>query len=233
MLFIDSINVKCPAETFSPPEFMPNCCTMTLMAGSPTCSSSTMSWGKVRNSGFVLNYTLLSLSRLKHSDLFSPFSVWLHQTRIGLSLYDVAGQGYLRESVSAVLFFLSGVVVVRPQVWLLWLNCRIWRTTSWSWSPRCLSLTGWRSLSTLSTSALLFESSFSSWTHFEQVSQNLGPRLRPRETVSTSVCVISIFLFSGKIKIQDILACSFLDDLLEVYMICFLSFTSPLSSCGM
>lgn len=26
--------------------------------------------------------------------------VWLHQTRIGLSLYDVTGQGYLRESVS-------------------------------------------------------------------------------------------------------------------------------------
>lgn len=26
--------------------------------------------------------------------------VWLHQTRIGLSLYDVAGQGYLKESVS-------------------------------------------------------------------------------------------------------------------------------------
>lgn len=26
-------------------------------------------------------------------------AVWLHQTRIGLSLYDVAGQGYLRESV--------------------------------------------------------------------------------------------------------------------------------------
>lgn len=25
--------------------------------------------------------------------------VWLHQTRIGLSLYDVTGQGYLRESV--------------------------------------------------------------------------------------------------------------------------------------
>ena len=24
--------------------------------------------------------------------------VWLHQTRIGLSLYDVAGQGYLKES---------------------------------------------------------------------------------------------------------------------------------------
>ena len=26
--------------------------------------------------------------------------VWLHQTRIGLSLYDVAGQGFLKESVS-------------------------------------------------------------------------------------------------------------------------------------
>lgn len=29
----------------------------------------------------------------------SAHVVWLHQTRIGLSLYDVAGQGYLRESV--------------------------------------------------------------------------------------------------------------------------------------
>lgn len=27
--------------------------------------------------------------------------VWLHQTRIGLSLYDVAGQGYLKESVKS------------------------------------------------------------------------------------------------------------------------------------
>lgn len=26
--------------------------------------------------------------------------MWLHQTRIGLSLYDITGQGYLRESVS-------------------------------------------------------------------------------------------------------------------------------------
>ena len=26
------------------------------------------------------------------------FQVWLQQTRIGLSLYDVAGRGYLRES---------------------------------------------------------------------------------------------------------------------------------------
>lgn len=31
--------------------------------------------------------------------------VWLHQTRIGLSLYDVTGQGYLRESVNIILYF--------------------------------------------------------------------------------------------------------------------------------
>ena len=30
--------------------------------------------------------------------------VWLHQTRIGLSLYDVAGLGFLRESVSHIQF---------------------------------------------------------------------------------------------------------------------------------
>ena len=29
---------------------------------------------------------------------------WLHQTRIGLALYDVAGQGFLRESVSLFIF---------------------------------------------------------------------------------------------------------------------------------
>lgn len=32
--------------------------------------------------------------------VLSAHVVWLHQTRIGLSLYDVAGQGHLRESVS-------------------------------------------------------------------------------------------------------------------------------------
>jgi len=31
--------------------------------------------------------------------------VWLHQTRIGLSLYDVAGLGYLKESVRFSLIF--------------------------------------------------------------------------------------------------------------------------------
>lgn len=33
--------------------------------------------------------------------------VWLHQTRIGLSLYDVTGQGYLRESVSLISVLIS------------------------------------------------------------------------------------------------------------------------------
>ncbi|XP_032882334.1 serine/threonine-protein phosphatase 2A regulatory subunit B'' subunit gamma [Amblyraja radiata] len=48
-------------------------------------------------------------AKLLHNDPYGRISimqffnyvmrkVWLHQTRIGLSLYDVAGQGYLRES---------------------------------------------------------------------------------------------------------------------------------------
>ena len=32
--------------------------------------------------------------------------VWLHQTRIGLSLYDVAGQGFLKEPVYAFLYYI-------------------------------------------------------------------------------------------------------------------------------
>lgn len=36
--------------------------------------------------------------------LFIYILVWLYQTRIGLSLYDVAGQGFLRES-ACVHFF--------------------------------------------------------------------------------------------------------------------------------
>lgn len=46
---------------------------------------------------------LLFDSERNNTDVFfciSSPAVWLHQTRIGLSLYDVAGQGYLRESVS-------------------------------------------------------------------------------------------------------------------------------------
>lgn len=38
------------------------------------------------------------------------------------------------------------------------------------------------------------------------------------ETVNNMSSLMSAFCFSGKIKIQDILACSFLDDLLEVQL---------------
>ena len=37
--------------------------------------------------------------------------VWLHQTRIGLSLYDVAGLGYLRENVSSSVLNLCSSVL--------------------------------------------------------------------------------------------------------------------------
>ncbi|XP_045441314.1 serine/threonine-protein phosphatase 2A regulatory subunit B'' subunit gamma isoform X3 [Pipistrellus kuhlii] len=54
-------------------------------------------------------FTAKVFAKLLHTDSYGRISimqffnyvmrkVWLHQTRIGLSLYDVAGQGYLRES---------------------------------------------------------------------------------------------------------------------------------------
>ncbi|KAE8289639.1 Serine/threonine-protein phosphatase 2A regulatory subunit B'' subunit gamma [Larimichthys crocea] len=54
-------------------------------------------------------FTARVYAKLLHSDPYGRISimqffnyvmrkVWLHQTRIGLSLYDVAGQGHLRES---------------------------------------------------------------------------------------------------------------------------------------
>lgn len=56
--------------------------------------------------------------------------VWLHQTRIGLSLYDVAGQGYLKESVSlrrVILFFcVHACVSERECVCVLFLQRCMW-----------------------------------------------------------------------------------------------------------
>ena len=43
--------------------------------------------------------------------------VWLHQTRIGLSLYDVAGLGYLRESVG-FLFYSAALLLLRHATYL-------------------------------------------------------------------------------------------------------------------
>lgn len=88
--------------------------------------------------------------------------VWLHQTRIGLSLYDVAGQGYLKES--DLENYILELIPTLPQ------------------------LDG-------------LEKSFYSFY------------------VCTAVRKFFFFLDplrTGKIKIQDILACSFLDDLLEL-----------------
>ncbi|KAL4237736.1 Serine/threonine-protein phosphatase 2A regulatory subunit B'' subunit gamma [Mactra antiquata] len=88
--------------------------------------------------------------------------VWLHQTRIGLSLYDVAGQGYLKES--DLENYILELIPTLPQ------------------------LNG-------------LERSFYSFY------------------VCTAVRKFFFFLDpmrKGKIKIQDILACSFLDDLLEL-----------------
>ncbi|KAH9490766.1 Serine/threonine-protein phosphatase 2A regulatory subunit B'' subunit gamma [Bulinus truncatus] len=88
--------------------------------------------------------------------------IWLHQTRIGLSLYDVAGQGYLRES--DLENYILELIPTLPQ------------------------LNG-------------LERSFYSFY------------------VCTAVRKFFFFLDplrSGRIRIQDILACSFLDDLLEL-----------------
>ncbi|CAH1791111.1 unnamed protein product [Owenia fusiformis] len=88
--------------------------------------------------------------------------VWLHQTRIGLSLYDVAGQGFLKES--DLENYILELIPTLPQ------------------------LDG-------------LEKSFYSFY------------------VCTAVRKFFFFLDplrTGKVKIQDILACSFLDDLLEL-----------------
>lgn len=88
--------------------------------------------------------------------------VWLHQTRIGLSLYDVDGKGYLKES--DLENYILELIPTLPQ------------------------LDG-------------LEKSFYSFY------------------VCTAVRKFFFFLDpmrTGKIKIQDILACSFLDDLLEL-----------------
>lgn len=118
-------------------------------------------------------FTAKVFSKLIHNDPYGRISimqffnyvmrkVWLHQTRIGLSLYDVAGQGYLRES--DLENYILELIPTLPQ------------------------LDG-------------LEKSFYSFY------------------VCTAVRKFFFFLDplrTGKIKIQDILACSFLDDLLEV-----------------
>jgi len=104
------------------------------------------------------------LGRISIMALFNYImrKVWLHQTRIGLSLYDVTGKGFLRES--DLENYILELIETLPQ------------------------LDG-------------LERSFYSFY------------------VCTAVRKFFFFLDSlrmGKIKIQDVLACSFLDDLLEL-----------------
>ncbi|XP_077969620.1 serine/threonine-protein phosphatase 2A regulatory subunit B'' subunit gamma-like [Styela clava] len=118
-------------------------------------------------------FTAIIFSKLNQKDYMGRISilqffnyvmrkVWLHQTRIGLSLYDVAGQGYLREA--DLENYILELIPTLPQ------------------------LDG-------------LERSFYSFY------------------VCTGVRKFFFFLDpmrTGRIKIQDILACGFLDDLLEL-----------------
>ena len=121
----------------------------------------------------IFPFQPLIFAKLQHGDPLGRISVmaffnyvmrkvWIHQTRIGLSLYDVNGQGFLREQ--DVENYIAELIETLPQ------------------------LDG-------------LDKSFHSFY------------------VCTAVRKFFFFLDpmrTGKIRIQDILACSFLDDLLEL-----------------
>jgi len=118
-------------------------------------------------------FTAKVFAKLQQNDIYGRISimqffnyvmrkVWLHQTRIGLSLYDVSGQGYLRET--DLENYILELIPTLPQ------------------------LDG-------------LEQSFHSFY------------------VCTAVRKFFFFLdplHTGRVRIRDILACSFLDDLLEL-----------------
>ncbi|KAJ6655667.1 hypothetical protein lerEdw1_004903 [Lerista edwardsae] len=137
-------------------------------------------------------FTAKVFAKLLHNDAYGRISimqffnyvmrkVWLYQTRIGLSLYDVAGQGYLRES--DLENYILELIPTLPQLdgleksFYSFYVCTAVRKFFFFLDP-------------LRTGKFVLL---------------LGRR---RERRSVSVC--------RKIKIQDILACSFLDDLLEL-----------------
>ena len=104
------------------------------------------------------------LGRISIMALFNYImrKVWLHQTRIGLSLYDITGQGFLRES--DLENYILELIETLPQL--------------------------------------------------DGLEKSFHPFY-----VCTAVRKFFFFLDpskTGKIKIQDVLACSFLDDLLEL-----------------
>ncbi|XP_052638568.1 serine/threonine-protein phosphatase 2A regulatory subunit B'' subunit gamma isoform X1 [Harpia harpyja] len=137
-------------------------------------------------------FTAKIFAKLLHNDPYGRISimqffnyvmrkVWLHQTRIGLSLYDVAGQGYLRES--DLENYILELIPTLPQ------------------------LDG-------------LEKSFYSFyvcTAVRKFFFFLDPLRTDLAVPLKDVRVVWAVAFGrGKIKIQDILACSFLDDLLEL-----------------
>lgn len=68
-------------------------------------------------------FTAKLFAQLQQNDVYNRISIlalfnyamrkaWLQQTRIGLSLYDASGKGYLRESVILILFYTSNALSI-------------------------------------------------------------------------------------------------------------------------
>ena len=84
--------------------------------------------GKLAGTKCSLYFTAVVFAKLQQGDPHGRVSimalfnyvmrkVWLHQTRIGLSLYDVTGQGYLRESVKFLkIILLKYLILILPNV---------------------------------------------------------------------------------------------------------------------
>ncbi|CAG9131506.1 unnamed protein product [Plutella xylostella] len=149
--------------------------------------------------------------------------VWLQQTRIGLSLYDVTGQGYLREhdlesyigelvpSLAALdgldSSFSSFYVCTAGRKFMFFLDplrvgrVRIRDVLSCSFLDDLLEIEDMRATGALAGGSDGLDSSFSSFY------------------VCTAGRKFMFFLDPlrvGRVRIRDVLSCSFLDDLLEV-----------------
>lgn len=175
-------------------------------------------------------FTSAVFAKLQHGDPYGRISimalfnyimrkVWYHQTRIGLSLYDFVGQGYLREVVSHIhcnAFSFSWRKCVYQEVWFcFW--CR-WQLCNLHQNYK------------LSVESVWFIC-FTIFQDLENYILELIPTLPQLDGLEKSfhsfyVCTaVRKFLFfldplrTGRVRIQDILACSFLDDLLEVHII--------------
>lgn len=133
-------------------------------------------------SGFPGHVNIMSLFN------YTMRKVWLQQTRIGLSLYDYTGQGFLRETVSSEIFIAN--------------DFNFLTTANGKFKHFLQDLESYI-LELIPTLPQLegLEKSFHSFY------------------VCTAVRKFFFFLDSqrtGRIRIRDVLACSFLEDLLEV-----------------